>query len=188
MGWLELVMIAVGLSMDAFAVSLCKGLSLGKVNWKHCLKAGLYFGGFQMGMPILGYYLGSSFSWLIQSVDHWIAFGLLAIIGGNMIRESFQEEECPDPSMGVKAMLLLAVATSIDALAVGISFAFLQLEHIWLSCGIIGIITCVLSMIGIKLGSVAGSKRQSLAERIGGIILILIGVKILLEHLGILPF
>ena len=107
MGWLELVMIAIGLSMDAFAVSLCKGLSLGKVNWKHCLKAGLYFGASRWGCPF-GLLSGQQLSWLIQSVDHWIAFGLLAIIGGNMIRESFQQEECPDPSMGVKAMLLLA--------------------------------------------------------------------------------
>lgn len=185
MGWLELVMIAIGLSMDAFAVSLCKGLSLGKVNWKHCLKAGLYFGGFQMGMPILGYYLGSSFSGLIQSVDHWIAFGLLAIIGGNMIRESFQQEECPDPSMGVKAMLLLAVATSIDALAVGITFAFLEVSILPAVC-FIAATTFLLSCIGVKVGNLCGTRFQSKAELLGGIILILLGLKILLEHLGVL--
>lgn len=183
----ELFVIAVGLSMDAFAVSVCKGLSVGKVRWKHLLLAGLYFGGFQALMPSLGYFLGTQFQHLITSVDHWIAFVLLGIIGANMIKES--REACEDKkdsaSFAFKVMLPLAIATSIDALAVGITFAFLQV-HIVAAVLFIGVITFLLSAAGIKVGSVFGIKYKSRAELFGGIVLILMGAKILLDHLGIL--
>ncbi len=186
MGILELLAVAVGLSMDAFAVSICKGLSVSKVNGKHMLTVGLYFGGFQALMPYLGYCLGSSFSELVSEVDHWIAFILLGFIGVNMIRESLDKEEvCPEGSMGVKAMFPLAVATSIDALAVGVTFAFLQV-NIVLAAGLIGVITFAMSAIGVKVGNIFGARYKSRAELVGGIILVLLGVRILLEHLGIL--
>ncbi|MFR7991419.1 MAG: manganese efflux pump MntP family protein [Lachnospiraceae bacterium] len=185
MGLLELFIIAVGLSMDAFAVSVCKGLSVGKVQPKHLLITGLYFGGFQSVMPLIGYFLGSSFQSLITNIDHWIAFVLLALIGINMIRESGNPAGHLDPSFNVRAMLPLAVATSIDALAVGITFAFLRV-HIVPAVSFIGCITFVLSAAGVKLGSIFGNKYESAAELIGGIVLILMGLKILLEHLGIL--
>ena len=186
MGWIELFLIAVGLSMDAFAVSVCKGLAM-----KQCtpLKAGIvgiYFGGFQALMPTIGYFLGSQFRDRITAVDHWIAFILLGFIGVNMIRESLDKEEvCPEGSMGVKAMFPLAVATSIDALAVGVTFAFLQV-NIVLAAGLIGVITFVMSAIGVKVGNIFGARYKSRAELVGGIILVLLGVRILLEHLGIL--
>lgn len=185
MGIIELLMIAVGLSMDAFAVSVCKGLSLGKIRFKHMCIAGAWFGGFQMLMPLIGYFLGSFFSDIVTKGSHWIAFILLAIIGGNMIKESLGEEEKLDSSMSAKTMLILAVATSIDALAVGVTFAFLKV-NIFLAVLFIGVITFVFSAIGVKIGSIFGSKYKSRAELIGGIILILIGVKILLEGLGVL--
>lgn len=184
MGILELLAVAVGLSMDAFAVSICKGLSVGKISFRHMLTAGLYFGGFQALMPYLGYCLGSSFSSLVASVDHWIAFGLLALIGINMIRESREPAEKLDASFSVKAMLPLAVATSIDALAVGVSFAFMEI-NIYSSIAVIGIITMVLSALGIKAGNLFGAKNKSVSELIGGIVLIAIGLKILLQDLGI---
>lgn len=187
MGFVELFLIAVGLSMDAFAVSVCKGLSVQKLEKKHALLVGIYFGGFQFLMPVIGYLLGVRFESLITSVDHWIAFGLLLVIGGNMIKESLGEAEKLDDDFGMKTMLLLAVATSIDALAVGITFAFLQVRIIP-AAAMIGITTFCLSALGIYIGNKFGAKYKSKAELAGGIILILIGTKILLEHLGVINF
>lgn len=182
----ELFVIAVGLSMDAFAVSICKGLSVRRLKPKHVLIAGLYFGGFQALMPLLGYFLGKQFQSLITSADHWIAFILLGLLGFNMIREARNgDEENLNDSMGVKAMLPLAVATSIDALAVGITFAFLQVQ-IAPAVSFIGVTTFLLSAAGVKIGNVFGMKYKAKAELFGGIVLILMGLKILLEHLGIL--
>lgn len=182
----ELVVLAIGLSMDALAVSICKGLALPRVRWKECCIAGLWFGGFQALMPLIGYFLGTQFESLITAVDHWIAFGLLLLIGGNMIREALSKDvEEHSPSMGFQTMLLLAVATSIDALAVGITFAFL-VERIVPAVCLIGAITFVFSAAGIKIGNLFGTKYKSKAEFAGGAILILLGVKILLDHLGIL--
>lgn len=181
----ELLLIAVGLSMDAFAVSICKGLSSGRAGIKHCAIAGLYFGGFQMLMPFAGYLLGRQFQSLITSFDHWIAFVLLGLIGVNMIRESRHETEPENADFGPRAMLPLAVATSIDALAVGITFAFLQV-NMYLALPLIGAVTFLLSSAGVKLGHTFGSKYKSKAECLGGLVLILIGLKILLDHLGIL--
>jgi len=187
MGFVELLLIAVGLSMDAFAVSICKGLSTGKAKAGHYLCVGLWFGGFQALMPLTGYYLGSAFEKYINSFDHWIAFGLLLFIGGNMIRESLsKEEEKTDASYGVKSMAVLAIATSIDALAAGIMFALLPGVNIFLAVGFIGLITGVLSAIGLKVGNVFGTKYKAKAEFAGGVILIVLGVKILLEHLGVI--
>lgn len=185
MGLTDLFLIAVGLSMDAFAVAICKGLSVKKVTIKHGLIAGAYFGGFQAGMPLLGYLLGSSFAKYIEAFDHWVAFVLLGIIGINMIRESRERGEEVNASFGLKAMLPMAVATSIDALAVGISFAFMRVQIGW-AVLFIGVITFTLSAIGVKLGNHFGAKYKSKAELFGGIVLILLGTKILLEHLGIL--
>ena len=181
----ELLMIAIGLSMDAFAVAICKGLSVRKVALGHALTAGLYFGAFQALMPLLGYFLGTQFESLIQSVDHWIAFALLSLIGINMIRESRSQSEEFNASFGPKAMLPLAVATSIDALAVGVTFAFLTVQIV-LAVTCIGVTTFLLSCIGVKLGNLFGAKYKSRAELLGGIVLILMGLKILLEHLGVL--
>ncbi len=185
MGLLELFVVAVGLSMDACAVSICKGLSLGKIKLKHMIIAGLWFGGFQALMPAIGYFVGSLFADKITAIDHWVAFVLLAIIGVSMIKESFDKEEEMDSSMDPKCMFILAVATSIDALAVGVSFAFLKVSIVW-SVLFIGVITFILSAIGIKIGSIFGAKYKSKAELVGGIVLILMGTKILLEHLGII--
>lgn len=180
----ELFILAVGLSMDAFAVSVCKGLSLGKIKGKHMCIAGLWFGGFQALMPLIGYFLGSFFADIITKYDHWIAFILLLFIGGNMVKEAFGEEESVDASMSVKSMFLLAVATSIDALAVGVTFAFLDVSIVP-AVSFIGIITFVLSAVGVKIGSIFGAKYQSKAEFCGGVVLILIGLKIFLEGFGI---
>lgn len=186
MGLVELFILAVGLSMDAFAVSICKGLSLERIKIRHMCAAGAWFGGFQALMPLIGYCLGSVFSEIITKYDHWVAFVLLAVIGGNMIKESLdRSEECSDPSMTVKSMFMLAVATSIDALAVGVTFAFLSVE-ILPAVSFIGVITFILSAIGVKIGSIFGTKYKSKAELFGGIVLILIGLKILAEGLGIL--
>lgn len=185
MSVLELFLIAVGLSMDAFAVSICKGLSLGKINFKHMAVAGLWFGGFQALMPAIGYFVGSLFADKIVAVDHWVAFVLLLIIGVGMIKESFDKDEELDASMKSKDMFLLAVATSIDALAVGVSFAFLKVSIIQ-SVIFIGVITFVFSAIGVKIGSLFGARYKSKAEFAGGVVLILIGLKILLEHLGVI--
>lgn len=185
MGVLELIFIAIGLSMDAFAVSICKGLSLKKVNLKQMMIAGVYFGGFQALMPLIGYLLGVGFESFVQSIDHWIAFILLTILGINMIKESFSDDENVDSNFTFKVMLPLAIATSIDALAVGITFAFLRV-NILISILVIGITTFCFSFLGVKIGNVVGEKFKNKAELIGGIILILIGLKILLEHLGII--
>lgn len=187
MNILEIFIIAVGLSMDAFAVSICKGLSVQKLKPKHMLLVGVYFGGFQALMPLLGYLLGKQFEWLITSVDHWIAFGLLVLIGANMIKESFDKSDEVNDSFSVKSMLILAVATSIDALAVGVTFAFLDVQIVP-AIAIIGTTTFVLSVIGIKVGNVFGAKFKSKAELAGGIVLVLMGIKILLEHLGVINF
>lgn len=182
----ELFIIAVGLSMDAFAVSVCKGLSAGRVRVSHALTAGIWFGGFQALMPFLGWLLGSRFQSFITSVDHWIAFLLLGLIGANMVRESrSQEEEEVGASFAPKAMLPLAVATSIDALTVGITFAFLQVNIYW-AIALIGVTTFVLSAIGVKAGGIVGERGKSRAELAGGIVLILMGCKILVEHLGLI--
>lgn len=185
MGITELFVLAIGLSMDAFAVSICKGLSLGKIKPKHMCIAGIWFGGFQALMPLTGYFLGSFFAGMITKYDHWIAFFLLVFIGGNMIKESFEKEEHLDDSMTVKSMFLLAIATSIDALAVGVTFAFLKVQIVP-AVFFIGIITIILSAIGVKIGSIFGTKYKSKAELCGGIILIIIGAKILLDGVGLL--
>lgn len=187
MTFFELFLIGIGLSMDAFAVSICKGLSMQKIDKKYTLCIGLFFGGFQALMPLTGYLLGSRFSGYIERFDHWIAFVLLALIGFNMIKESREEEEEEKPYAGVnfKELLILAVATSIDALAVGISFAFLGVR-IAPAVTLIGCTTFVLTLVGVWVGNLFGSRYKSRAELTGGIILILIGVKILLEHLGVL--
>lgn len=189
MSILELLILAVGLSMDAFAVAVCKGLAIGKCRWKQMLIPGLWFGGFQALMPLIGYFLGARFEKYITSVDHWIAFVLLAAIGANMLREAFGKSEPDegDASLSVKAMFPMAIATSIDALAVGITFAFLQVR-VGAAVSFIGVITFLLSMLGVKVGSVFGTKYQTKAEAAGGIILILLGLKILLEHLGVISF
>lgn len=185
MGLWELFVIAVGLSADAFAVSVCKGLSLKKICKKHCIVIGLYFGGFQALMPTVGYLLGVGFQSLIASVDHWIAFVLLSIIGFNMIKESRCKSEKIDASFSFGAMLPLAVATSIDALAVGVTFAFLNVSIVP-AVSFIGIITFVLSGLGLLIGNKFGCRYKSKAEFAGGVILILMGLKILLEHIGVL--
>ena len=186
MGLLELFVIAVGLSMDAFAVSICKGLSVRELKPKHALTVGVYFGGFQMLMPLIGFALGVRFQSFITSIDHWIAFVLLGLIGANMIRESREhDEENLSDSFSFRTMLPLAVATSIDALAVGVTFAFLQVSILPAVC-FIGATTFVLSCIGIRIGHVFGLKYKSRAELFGGAVLILMGIKILLEHLGVL--
>jgi len=185
MGNLELFLIALGLSADAFAVAICKGLSTQRLKLDNMLAVGIYFGGFQALMPLVGFWLGSNFQSLIENIDHWIAFILLGIIGFNMIRESREEAETVDASFSVRAMLPLAVATSIDALAVGITFSFLKVSIIP-AVSLIGITTFILSAIGLVLGNRFGCKYKSKAEVAGGIILILIGTKILLEHTGIL--
>lgn len=181
----DLFILAVGLSMDAFAVSVCKGLSLGKIKPKHMCIAGAWFGGFQALMPLIGYFLGSFFAEMIEKYDHWVAFVLLAFIGGNMIKESFDKDEKVDSSMDVKSMLLLAIATSIDALAVGVTFAFLQVQIVP-AVSFIGVITFIFSAVGVKIGSLFGTKYKSKAELFGGIVLVLIGIKILLEGIGVL--
>ena len=186
MSLFTLFITAVGLSMDAFAVAICKGLALKKISVKNACLVGLWFGGFQALMPFIGYLLGSRFQDYVEVVDHWIAFILLAIIGGNMIKEALsREEETENDSLSAKAMFPLAIATSIDALAVGITYAFLKVDIVP-AVSFIGIITFALSSIGVKVGNVFGTKYKSKAELAGGIVLILIGLKILLEHLGIL--
>lgn len=180
MGILEVFLIGIGLAMDAFAVSVCKGLSMKKLNWKNATIIALYFGIFQTIMPAIGFLLGSTFQNFVTSIDHWIAFFLLSIIGGNMIINSFNNEEGnTNDKVDFKSMIILAIATSIDALAVGITFTFFEINLI-LSVSIIGIVTFVLSILGVKIGNRFGDKFQNKAELIGGIILIIIGIKILL--------
>lgn len=192
MGIGELFLLAVGLSMDAFAVSVCKGLAMKKATLKAEATCGLWFGGFQMLMPVTGFFLGSLFAEAIEAFDHWVAFGLLAIIGINMLKEALEKEDESgddpekDADLSVRTMFLMAVATSIDALAVGISLAMVGSVNIWLAAAFIGICTCLLSALGVKIGNVFGSRYEKKAELAGGVILILLGVKILLEHLGVL--
>ena len=186
MGLIELFVLAVGLSMDAFAVSVCKGLAMARCDVKKAMTCGIWFGGFQALMPAIGYVLGRQFADYITAIDHWIAFVLLAFIGGNMIREAVSgEEEETDDSLDIKTMFLLAVATSIDALAAGITFAFLPGTNIVAAVSFIGIVTFVLSSLGVKIGNVFGMRYKKKAEIAGGAILLILGVKILLEHLGV---
>ena len=186
MGIGELLILAIGLSMDACAVSICKGLAVPKAKVRHMVTCGIWFGGFQALMPLIGYFLGAAVGDAIQAVDHWIAFVLLGFIGINMIRESFgkDEDECPDCSFGVKTMLVMAVATSIDALAVGVTLGLLPDVNIIAAVSFIGVITFALSAVGVKIGNVFGDKLESKAELMGGVILVMIGLKVLLEHLG----
>ena len=179
----EIILIGISLSMDAFAVSICKGLSLKDAKLKYMLIAGAWFGGFQALMPLIGYFLGSTFEQYVTSFDHWIAFILLGVIGGNMIKESVKnDDEGQNASFAFMTMLMLAIATSIDALAVGITFAFLNV-NILLSVTIIGITTFIFSAVGVKVGNVFGIKYKSRAEFVGGTVLVLLGMKILIEHL-----
>ena len=189
--FIEVLLIGVGLSMDAFAVSICKGLAMRRVNKKQAFVIGLFFGGFQALMPFIGWALGTQFESYITSIDHWIAFVLLVFIGGKMIAEAVRPEDENveidklDPPLDLKEMLVLAVATSIDALAVGVTFAFLHVNIVW-AVNFIGCTTFILSAIGVKVGNVFGMKYKSKAEFVGGLILVLMGIKILLEHLGFL--
>ena len=183
MGIIEILLISISLAMDAFAVSICKGVSMKKMNWKKAIIIGLYFGGFQMLMPIIGYMLGKGFENVVANIDHWIAFILLAGIGANMIKEAFSDEsDKVNDNIDVKTMILLAIATSIDALAVGITFAFLKVNLI-LAISLIGIVAFALSVIGTKIGNRLGDKYGNKACLVGGVILILMGIKILIEHL-----
>lgn len=190
MGFAELFLLAVGLSMDAFAVSVCKGLSMKKATIKAGALCGAWFGGFQALMPLIGFYLGTLFAGAIEAVDHWIAFVLLALIGINMLKEAFVSKEscdcCGDADLSVKTMFVMAVATSIDALAVGISLAMAGNVNIFIAIALIGVTTFCLSAAGVKIGNVFGSRYEKKAQIAGGVILILLGTKILLEHLHVL--
>ena len=191
MGFGELMLLAVGVSMDAFAVSICKGLAMKKATLKAGLTCGVWFGGFQALMPLIGFFLGTLFAGAIEAVDHWVAFVLLGIIGINMLKEAFDKEECgccenQDADLSVKTMFIMAVATSIDALAVGISLAMAGNVNIFTAVLLIGACTCGFCTAGVKIGNVFGSKFEDKAQLAGGAILILLGTKILLEHLGIL--
>lgn len=189
MSGFEACLLAVSLSMDAFAVALCKGLAIKKINFKKCLIVGAWFGSFQALMPLTGFFLGSTFAEKITSFSHWIAFILLAIIGANMIKESFEKDEKPlDDSLGFKTMLVMAIATSIDALAAGVSMAFTKFDPPWfvyITFILIGVITMALSAIGVKIGNIFGTKFKSKAEFAGGVVLIILGLKTLLEGLGV---
>lgn len=187
MGFTELLLLAVGLSMDAFAVSICKGLAMKKATLKASCTCGIWFGGFQALMPLVGFFLGTMFAGAIEAFDHWVAFGLLGIIGINMLKEAFsKEEECPDADLSVKTMFIMAVATSIDAMAVGISLAMAGNVDIFMAVLLIGVTTFALSAAGVKIGNVFGSRFEKKAQIAGGVILILLGIKILLEHLGVI--
>ena len=186
MGAIEILLISIGLAMDAFAVSVCKGLAMKKMSWKKAIIIGLYFGIFQAVMPVIGYFLGTTFERFITNVDHWVAFILLVGIGINMVKEAFDKEsENRNDNVDVKTMLVLSIATSIDALAIGITFACLKI-HIVMPVITIGLITFIISVIGVKIGNRFGDKYEKKAEIMGGVILILLGIKILLEHLGII--
>ena len=184
MGIAELVIIAIGVSMDAFAVSICKGLSVRSLRPRHVLQTSLWFGGFQALMPLIGYFLGVSFADFVTSIDHWISFILLGIIGGNMIKESSHKDEDYNvaPDFSFRTMFAMAVATSIDALAVGVSFAFLKV-NIWIAILVIGATTFVFGCVGVKIGNVFGARFKDKAEVVGGVLLIALGIKILVEHL-----
>ena len=188
MGFIELFLTGVGLSMDAFAVAICKGLGMRKIRWRDALVIALFFGGFQALMPLIGWAAGSLFASTITAVDHWIAFGLLAFIGGKMLWDAFHEDDeelsCPaDGKLDLRELVMLAIATSIDALAVGITFAFLGV-NIWVAITIIGVTTFVLSLVGVVVGNQFGSRFEKPTTIAGGIVLILIGLKILIEHLA----
>lgn len=188
MGAIEILLISIGLAMDAFAVSVCKGLAMKKMSWKKAIIIGLYFGAFQAIMPTIGFSLGTAFERFITNVDHWVAFILLVGIGINMVKEAFDKEsENKNDNVDVKTMLVLSIATSIDALAIGITFACLKI-HIVMPVITIGLITFIISVIGVKIGNRFGNKYEKKAEIMGGVILILLGIKILLEHLGIINF
>ena len=191
MGIAELLLLAVGVSMDAFAVSICKGLAMRRATLKAGMTCGLWFGGFQALMPTIGFFLGTLFVEAIQAVDHWVAFVLLAIIGVNMLKEAFEKDDgcgCEEHNadLSVKTMFIMAVATSIDALAVGISLAMAGNVNIWLAACFIGVCTCGFSAVGVKIGNVFGSRFEKKAQMAGGVILILLGLNILLEHLGVI--
>jgi putative Mn2+ efflux pump MntP len=189
MGFGELFVLAIGVSMDAFAVSICKGLATRKAGLRQMSACGLWFGGFQALMPLIGFFLGTLFAEAIEAFDHWVAFGLLAVIGINMLKEAFEKCDCceeHDADLSVKAMFIMAVATSIDALAVGISLAMAGNVNIVTAVLLIGVITFALSAAGVKIGNVFGSRFEKKAQFAGGMILILLGAKILLEHLGVL--
>lgn len=186
MGLAELFVLAVVLSMDAFAVSVCKGLALKNIKLKNALWVGLWFGAFQVIMPLIGFFLGVSFKGIVEAFAPWIAFALLALIGVNMVREALGEEEKADAGLGVKEMFLLAVATSIDALAVGVSFAMMGNVNIAYAVTFIGCVTFVLSALGVKVGSVFGTRYNKRAQITGGVVLVLLGLKIILEHFGVI--
>lgn len=188
MGYIELVLIAFSLSADAFGVAVCKGLSVQKIKPSQALVTGLWFGGFQALMPALGYFVGSRFQSYIESFDHWIAFVLLVLIGGNMIREAGEKIEAQSASFSVRSMFPLAVATSIDALAAGVAFAMEEDFNIAVSVSLIGMVTMILSALGVYIGNLFGARYKATAERVGGIVLCALGLKILLEHLGVLQF
>ena len=188
MGFFELMMLAIGLSMDAFAVSICKGLSMKKAGIKEGAICGVWFGGFQALMPVIGFFLGTLFAKQIEAFDHWVAFALLVLIGGNMLKEAFSKCDCceeHDADLSVKTMFVMAIATSIDALAVGISLAMAGNVNIWIAMALIGVVTFGMCTAGVKIGNIFGSRYEKKAEAAGGIILILLGLKILLEHLNI---
>ena len=191
MGFGELFILAIGVSMDAFAVSICKGLASRKAGLREMSACGVWFGGFQALMPLIGFFLGTLFAAAIEAFDHWVAFGLLAIIGGNMLKEALSSDSCDccedeNGDFGFKTMFVMAIATSIDALAIGVSMALAGNVNIWVAIALIGVTTCLTSALGVKIGNIFGSKFKKKAEAAGGIILILLGLKILLEHLGIL--
>lgn len=189
MGFVELLFLAIGVSMDAFAVSICKGLSMKKATLKAGATCGIWFGGFQAIMPLVGFFLGTLFSGAIEAFDHWVAFGLLGIIGFNMLKEAFSKEcdcEREDADLSVKTMFIMAVATSIDAMAVGISLAMAGNVNIWIAILLIGVTTFAMSALGVKIGNVFGSRFEKKAQAAGGVILILLGLKIFLEHMGVL--
>ena len=191
MGFLELFILAVGLSMDAFAVSICKGLSMQKATLREGCICGAWFGGFQALMPVIGYFLGTLFADAIKAFDHWVAFGLLVLIGVNMLKEAFSKCDCceeHDADLSFKKMFVMAVATSIDALAVGISLAMAGNVNIWLAVALIGVVTFILCAAGVKIGNIFGSRYEKKAQIAGGVILVLLGAKILLEHLGVLAY
>lgn len=194
MGILDLFVIGVGLSMDAFAVAICKGLGMHRINLRHAFVIALFFGGFQALMPLIGFFLGSYLAELVNPIDHWIAFGLLAFIGAKMLWDAFksdaddgQSDSAQEEALDLKELLMLAVATSIDALAVGITFAFLEV-NIWIAITVIGLTTFVLSFAGVVVGNRFGARYERPSTIVGGVVLIAIGVKILLEHLGVIAF
>lgn len=191
MGFIELLFLAFGVSMDAFAVSICKGLSVKKADWRAQSICGVWFGSFQALMPLLGFFLGALFYDAISAFDHWVAFGLLGIIGANMLKEAVSKEGCctecdKNADLSPKTMFLMAIATSIDALAVGISLAMTGNVNIYIAVALIGLVTFLMSGLGVKIGSIFGSRFEKKAQAAGGIILIVLGLKILLEHLGVI--